>query len=286
MKYSELNEKKAHGSRAFPIESYQLDASHRQYVMPAHWHTEWEIIRVTSGRFALTLNKRSYLMEPGDLAFVNPGTVHHGKPEDCRYECIVFKPDMLLQSSGSAINPYIKSIIALRHTLPDYIPASSLPAVWQEVDRLISLLAAPREGYELAVYASLYSILYHLYEAGRIQQTVVRRSQEKQLAQLMQILEWIEDHYTERITLSDLSRAFGMNEKYLCHFFRAYTSYPPIEYVIRLRIEKAADDLLHHGRSVTEAAFANGFNDSAYFSKCFLRIKGCTPRQYRKSTAE
>ena len=74
-----------------------------------------------------------------------------------------------------------------------------------------------------------------------------------------------------------------MNEKYLCRFFKAYTSYTPIDYVNRLRIEKAADDLRLLHRSVTEAAFANGFNDSAYFSKLFRQIKGVSPKVYQKS---
>ena len=79
-----------------------------------------------------------------------------------------------------------------------------------------------------------------------------------------------------------LSKASGLNEKYLCRFFKAYTSHTPIDYINRLRIERAADDLRTRHCSVTDAAYANGFNDSAYFSKLFRQIKGVTPINYSK----
>jgi AraC-like DNA-binding protein len=283
MKYSELNEKKTHGTPDFPIEFYKLDRTHRQYIMPPHWHAEIELILVLDGRFDLYLNKRHYCMTAGDLAFVNAGTIHHGEPVDCRYECIVFHPEMLKHVGGALVNRYVKPLTSRKIGVLEYFQAAENETVLRIAGELFSLLRMPTEYGELAVYSALYALLHALYTSGAVSESLPVKSEQKQLDHLMRLLEWIEDHYTERITLKMLSKTAGMNEKYLCRFFKAYTSYTPIDYVNRLRIEKAADDLRLLHRSVTEAAFANGFNDSAYFSKLFRQIKGVSPKAYQKS---
>ena len=56
----------------------------------------------------------------------------------------------------------------------------------------------------------------------------------------------------------------------------------PIDYLIRLRIRKAAELLCDDGTKVTEAAFRVGFADGNYFSRQFRRVTGLTPGEYRR----
>ena len=58
MKNSEFLEKKQHGTPEFPIQYYFVKSGHPQYVMPPHWHKEFEIIRVLSGDFRVFLNRK------------------------------------------------------------------------------------------------------------------------------------------------------------------------------------------------------------------------------------
>ena len=286
MKYSELNERRDRTSADFPIEYHYVDEHHPRYVMDAHWHTETEILRVTKGVFEIYLNRRHYTLGEGDVAFINAGTVHHGEGEGCIYECVVFRPEMLLQSSGGAVNRYIKPIIRRQRTVRECFLRGSSPEIEGCVQSLLSLLREPHEGYELAVNAELTALFYRLYREGAVEEATLGKGQEKQLEQLVRLLAWLEDHYVERITLEMLSKETGLNEKYLCRFFKAYTAHTPIDYLNRLRIERAADDLRLRSCTVTEAAYANGFNDSAYFSKLFLKIKGLSPGAYKRECAE
>ena len=74
-----------------------------------------------------------------------------------------------------------------------------------------------------------------------------------------------------------------MNEKYLCRFFKDYTSRTPIDYINNLRIEAACHELTSGDMTITEAAIECGFNDISYFSKMFKKYKGITPREYSKA---
>ena len=279
MNYSELIEKRTHGTFDFPIEYFQIGPHHRNYIMEPHWHAEMEIIRVKSGSFSLYLNKEHYILKPLDIAIVNPGTLHRGEPQDCSYDCAVFHLDMLCPG-GSVIHQYVRPLVRNSVKAQEYIAHGKNLTVEETVERLFNCLAQKEERYELCVFAELYTLLAALYRDHILKNPEKRAIPDRRLTQMTKLLEWISMHYTEKITLTRLSKESGLNEKYLCRVFKEYTSYTPIEYINRFRIEKAIDSMVSGTDSITEAAFANGFNDSAYFSKIFHRIKGIPPNAY------
>ncbi len=284
MIYSEFIEREMRGTQEFPIEFYHLDKSHRRYEMNLHWHPEAELLRVYRGKFILHLNRQCYVLCAGDAAFINPGTLHRGIPEDCEYECAVFKTDMI-SPPGAAAGKYIKPIASQRASVCEHFSEKKEEhkAIIEAIDRLFSILSQKPPQYELAVYATLYSLFFTFYNSDSVKKSALSHTHEKQTAQLTRLLSWIDENYASTITLSSLSKVSGFNEKYLCRFFKEQTSYTPIDYINRLRIEKAADDMLLRRLSVTEAAFANGFNDSAYFSKVFRKVKGVSPTEFKRN---
>ena len=64
--------------------------------------------------------------------------------------------------------------------------------------------------------------------------------------------------------------------------FKQTTGCAPLEYLLRLRIEKAAEMLAHGGLRVADAAMQAGFDDSAYFSRQFKAIMGVSPIAYAR----
>lgn len=282
MKYSDYIERRKHGRTAFPLESYHLDADHPRYVMPLHWHPEMEIVRVREGLFDLHLNRNSYRLSGGDVAIIAPGTLHCGEPYDCRYDCAVFNADMLCPDTPSIIRQHLHPIVMRGEAIDEYLPFTKHPHICGLVEQLFSLLERPTEQYELAVLGLLYQLMYECYQSGIVGAHTPGRAQQRQLEQLTSLLQWIDDHYTEHITLQRLSEVAGINEKYLCRFFKQYTQRTPIDYVNRLRVERAAEDMLTRRSSITEIAFSHGFNDSGYFCKTFHRVMGVSPSEYRK----
>ncbi len=281
MRYSEFIEKTEHGTEDFPIAVYHLDRRHPRYIMDLHWHTEFEIIRVREGHFDLYLNRECRHMTAGDIAFVNPGVLHRGEPFDCEYDCTVFQLEMLSMGTGSAAGRAFKPLLSQTQAVRDCLPAGADECVSGAVNALFDALFSKGISSQLAVCSSLYALFAALYQNGHISAPPWDSVRQKQLSHLTALLEWIDEHYTQKITLSMLAKRAGLNEKYLCRFFKEYTSYTPIDYINRLRVERAAADIKERGMTLTEAAYANGFNDSAYFSKIFRRVMGVSPREYR-----
>jgi AraC-like DNA-binding protein len=97
------------------------------------------------------------------------------------------------------------------------------------------------------------------------------------------VLNYIEEHYTESISLEDMARVAGLSPRYFCRFFRKMTQCTPTEYLNYYRIECACEQLAEVTVSITDVALNCGFNDISYFIKAFHKAKGITPRQYKEA---
>ncbi len=282
MKYTDFREQKQHGSPDFPIQYYFLDKNSEQYIMPLHWHREFEIIRVLKGTLTVHLNNMEYCANQGDILFVGSGVLHRAEPVDCVYECVVYDLNMLRRLSGNRITEYIMPLIVGDAEIERFshndngILASSVGA-------LCDTLKNQNEFFELDVYSLIAKIIYLLYSSGKIINSKKNRRTSHQNEIITLLIDYIEQNYTEKITLKQLAELCRINEKYLCRFFKEFTGQTPTDYINSIRIEHACIEMSTNDKSVTEAALDSGFNELSYFSKIFKRYKDITPREYVKS---
>lgn len=99
---------------------------------------------------------------------------------------------------------------------------------------------------------------------------------------MKKLLEYIEDHYTEPLSLTEVAKYFHFNPSYLSSYFAAHNNEGFIEYVNKIRTEKAAELLLKDDASISEISGMVGYSDHSYFCKVFKRITRLSPSQYRK----
>lgn len=279
MKHAEYVEKKRHGSPDFPIEYYYLDKEQPQYIMPPHWHKEFEIIRVLKGTFAVHLNNTEYLLQEGDILFVEGGCLHRGKPQNGVYECLVLDPAMLKRQQNDVAEKYISPIVQAKVG----INRLSSPCDSEMQDTVAKLFTVMRERqpyYELRVYGLLFDLFAQLYAQKYILPRE-KAAHSHQTQTIIQLIDWMEKNFAEPISLQKLSALSGLTPKYLCRVFKEYTSKTPMEYINELRIENACYEMSIRGKNITAASYDSGFNDLSYFCKIFKRHKGITPREYK-----
>lgn len=281
MSYSQLKEPIVHGGPELPAQYYAVDAAHPRYVMPLHWHGEFEIDRILSGRFDAYVDNVHYPLQTGDVLMVNCGALHRGEPHDCAYECLVFDVGMLCKSSVSSISRCLRPLIDRTASVRAVYTAADTTML-KTVDALFTVMREQPPFYELQTFSLLFSLFAALYRNGDVVGTRPVAGEGRQQQAMATLLSWIGEHYTERITLAQLAAVCGFNEKYVCRFFRKYTAHSPMEYINQYRIAAACRAMTEQGLTVTEAALQNGFNDLSYFSKIFKREKGQTPQSYRR----
>ena len=101
-------------------------------------------------------------------------------------------------------------------------------------------------------------------------------------ARLNEITEYIEQNYSEAISLSRLSAHFGLSVSYIARLFRKELGQTPSAYVNVVRVSAASTLLTETDLSVTEIAEKTGFSDVYYFSRVFKKIVGCSPIKMKR----
>jgi AraC-like DNA-binding protein/quercetin dioxygenase-like cupin family protein len=281
VKRNDLNEIKQRGTPDFPLEMILVDADHPRYTMPFHWHSEFELILVTEGEFHAVIGDETHCAVKGDALFVNSGLVHGGTPKDSSYYCVIFDPSMLMGKGNLSWNGDIKRIADVSDLAPCYFKGgeSDIPEL---MSVLIKTLKREGKGSVLSALGMIFTIL------GRVSSLCPELdcySQRQRLSgedKLKAVLNYIDEHYSDSITLEELSQVAKMNEGYFCEFFKRHTNRTPMDYLNTYRINMACGMLKMSGATVTETAFSCGFNDLSYFIKTFKKYKGVTPRQYRR----
>ncbi len=105
----------------------------------------------------------------------------------------------------------------------------------------------------------------------------------KSLIRISKAIDFMESNYEQQITINLLARKTSMSESNFRYCFKKVTGLSPIDFLIKLRVEKAIDFMtVDSNVNVTETAMKTGFYDSAYFSKKFKKIVGITPMAFLK----
>lgn len=98
---------------------------------------------------------------------------------------------------------------------------------------------------------------------------------------IRQVLNYINDHFDQRLTLDDIAGRFYISKSYLSHIFTEHTSRSLYDYILYCRINRAKQ-LITDGTALTDISYQCGFSDYSNFLRTFARYVGCPPSGYRK----
>lgn len=282
MQYINYRENRQRGTVDFPLEFHHVSAPHPQYEMTFHWHVEFEIIRILSGSFLLTLDEHEVAVSSGSVIFIPAGSLHSGIPDDCVYECMVFDMNMLMNTNDSCCR-HIRQIISHEIELKTVYP-DTYNDIHQITWTLFDAMRSKEDGYQMIVLGSLYQLFGTIFSQGYYDPAPSRTPRDhKRIVQLKHALEFIEASYASPISLEEISGTVNMSPKYFCRFFQEMTHRTPIDYLNYYRIERACYQLLTTNHTITDVAYSSGFNDLSYFIKTFKKYKGTTPKQYLRT---
>lgn len=99
---------------------------------------------------------------------------------------------------------------------------------------------------------------------------------------LKNILLYLDEHYTEDISLDQLSEQFFISKYYLAREFKKEFGTTIIQYILSKKITNAKELLRYSTSSIEEIAGLCGIDDASYFNKVFKKMEGCTASEYRK----
>ena len=104
---------------------------------------------------------------------------------------------------------------------------------------------------------------------------------------VQRVIEYIEAHYTEDVTMEKMERDLHVSRHYLSRLFKEWTGWTIFQFLYQRRINQAKTlFFLENDLSVTEVAERVGFKHLSHFSRVFKKLEGVPPEAYRKYAAE
>ncbi len=260
--------------------------------IPTHWHDFGELVLILAGRAIHRVHGLTHTLAAGDV-FVIPEHVSHEYKNLNKLSLInIFFHRHLLQwpIADLAHLPGYHALFELEPRLrrrgefkgrlrleqEDLAFANSL------VQQIVLEQSRKQPGFRFqltALFMQLACFLSRCYGCVRTPET-------RSLFRLGSVLAYLEEHVTEAISLPQLAKRSHMSPSTLLRTFRGALGTTPIRYLIRLRVQKAADALQQEDLSVTEAALRMGFSDANYFARQFRAVFGVSPTEYRQTVRE
>lgn len=273
----------SHGTKEFPFAYYRMEHVRPTLLVPLHWHEEIEVLYIERGKLSLTIGDSSYEGQAGDVFWVNPGEIHGMSSDDnsLRYHAFVFPlrfASFQVRAGKELYLPLSEGRLLLSRRIPERIKKEAV----RIVRRLLLLYTDKTPGFAFGMQICCAQLLYTLYTDGCYEKLPPADSV---LAMKREILKYLQDNFTEKLSLRELADTFHLSEKYFSRYFKKNFRMTLTDYVNSLRLENAARLLADTDLSVTEAAMQSGFNNVSYFIRCFEKSYGCSPLRYRRENA-
>ncbi len=274
--------------RDLPI---QVMRTFSQNPMGLHRHAFQEIVIINQGQAVHVIDTERYPVMAGDV-FVITHPRAHGYEETrglvlTNILCHIDQLQVPLKDVR-ALPGYHMLFTLEPHFRKQHRFESRLRLLPEELSQATALadaldgeIKAQLPGYRLAATLTLLQLIVFLSRCY----SQVRQPATEPIRRIGEAISYIEENAFQSIQLEELCTIAHMSKSSLLRAFKKALGMSPIEYLIRLRVSRAADRLRREEASVTEIAFGVGFSDSNYFARQFRKIMGVSPRAYRQRFA-
>ena len=131
----------------------------------------------------------------------------------------------------------------------------------------------------LALRSSVLSLLHHVFAnySKPIDKKEINNASEEYIKRAVT---YLNERCTEEIQLDSLAEFCGISKYHLAREFKKHTGQTVFSYLNKLRC-KQASLLLSEGKTVTEAAYACGYESMSYFTRVFTKYMGVAPSVFK-----
>lgn len=291
----EYEEKEKHGTAQFPVGLHKLEYPADTDVMfYVHWHQEFEFLVLTEGKVLFTIEDREYVMNPGDIVFINSNYLHMAKNiccGVCSFYAIDFSYHVLNEDIHSIFSKkFIRPILNDKYVFPEFMPVSEdEDKCWQKDIRnyLHEIGECPEhelEPFELMIRSRILAI-WDILDKNCVRAQKDNDIESRYSERLEPVISYIKENYAYEITLGELAAILPMSEGQFSRVFKQTMKLSPIQYLMRYRILQSCKLLQDTEKKIGEIANLSGFNNISYFNRVFLNTIGCTPKEYRENSS-
>ena len=255
----------------------------REEICEWHIHNELELFLLTSGQRTFYFNDATIVLEKGDFIFINSRIPHKTyAPLGSKGILLQFKTE-----TDNQDGTYRMAMELLGRRNESYLFMRKGTRFHYEMEQCIHKIYREYEekgpSYDVFIKSYIYEILAHLYR-NKVLNNPRELLNLKTIEKLKPALDYIEQHYTSKVRLEQISECLHVDKSYVCRMFKSMMGITFVDYLNYVRICRAQELLLTTQKNISEIAYEVGFSAVAYFIKCYKKYFFCTPFVYRRMT--
>lgn len=270
----------------FPL---KVSAQPAQVNTTPHCHEFVEMVVILQGTGKHVTLYETQNLSRGDVLIIPVGTEHqYQEVQGLSLVNILFDPEKLQfpRMDLCSLPGYDVIFYPTKHTANESVPCPCLhlneeqtQLVEKQLDILIDEFSTRALGFRtraLGIFLYLAGILTPLFTASPIQK------QNYHQHAIAKVINYLEDNFSQNITLADLTKTACMSKSTLMRAFRKQMGASPFQYLINIRLEHACQLICENQLPLTAICNQAGFSSYSYFSRCFVRRFHQTPNNFRK----
>lgn len=252
--------------------------------IPRHWHNAVELIYILEGELDVEINDVHHALKKDDMILINSKVIHATK-------CMKGNHAILIQFPFPFLARYIKNLSKLQFVInnktQNSIELTKIVQLKSLLEKMLYLYQNQPDGNELLFQSLLFEVLFSLYHNFSVPlETAPNQKIHKNLIRLELVLQYTNEHYSNKISLSEVSNLLYMQPAYFCRFFKTNMGITYLEYLNEVRLSHIYHDLLTTDYCVHELLELHGFTNYKLFRRLFFEKFKTTPLQARKKLQE
>jgi AraC-like DNA-binding protein len=245
-----------------------------------HYHPEYELTYIVKGSGYRIVGNSYEHFEEGDLVLLGSNLPHTWSGTSDNNEV---SEAIVIQFSKGFIEPFLAFNESL--SIKKMLESANRGISFNEDNILLANLFDLVETKGIEKILKLVSILETLSQceakliAGNKFHTIVSKKSEMRINK---VCLFIQDNFTEKISLKQAADLIFLTESNFCKFFKKATGKTFSDYLNEIRINEACRILVQSEKTISQTSFECGFETLSYFNRVFLNKKLMTPSSYRK----
>lgn len=255
-----------------------------------HYHNYLEIGYCSQGEGILTFEKKEYAYFAQTFCVIPkncPHSIAGGGRKDSIWEFLYVDVERFLADLYPGRSRMVEELSRRINTEARFLTCEGSCVLGNLIQEMIREMREKREFYQECIKGYLLSFLLETarsWDGGVIQVEWNWKGEASQweVSQIEKAIRYVGAHYGEPIKVKDMAAVCGLSESHFRRLFSEYMHIAPADFIGKVRIRAACEQMMNTSASLDEIAMKTGFISMSTFNRTFRKFLGTSPHSWRK----